>query len=52
MTTLLIINAVTTVLGASGLVAFLAREQRRARRNVRVQPLYITTRPSAPRTRR
>ena len=44
MTTILVINAVSSLLATVGAGAFLARENRRARRNAIVQPLYVTTR--------
>lgn len=43
MTTILIINAVSTVLGAAGITGVLAWENRRTRRQVLIRPMYVTT---------
>jgi hypothetical protein len=43
MTTILVINAVSSVLATVGIGGFLVRKNRRARRSVVVQPLYVTT---------
>jgi hypothetical protein len=51
MTTIILINAVSSVLAAAGIGGFLARERRRARKAV-VKPLYVTTRATRSRTRR
>lgn len=44
MTTILVINAVSSLLATVGAGTFLARENRRARRKAIVQPLYVMTR--------
>jgi hypothetical protein len=44
MTTILIINAISSLLATVGAGAFLMRENQRARRKAMVQPLYMTTR--------
>jgi hypothetical protein len=43
MTTILILNAICSLLAAAGAGAFVARRQRRARRTV-VRPLYVADR--------
>jgi hypothetical protein len=50
MTTILVINAVSWPLTTVGIGGFLAWKDRRARRQVIVQPLYVTaTTPPSPR---
>ena len=44
MTTIIVINAVSSLLAAAGLCGFLAREKRRTC-NVAVSRLYVTARP-------
>jgi hypothetical protein len=51
VTTIIVINAVSSLLAAVGIGGFLAREQRRARKAV-VEPLYVTTRTTRLRPRR
>jgi hypothetical protein len=51
MTTILIINAVSSLLASVGIGGFLVREKLRVRRNATVQPLCVispTTRPLPP----
>ncbi|MFZ0975160.1 MAG: hypothetical protein WAN22_23235 [Solirubrobacteraceae bacterium] len=43
MTTILILNAASSLLGLVGLAGFLAFRERRARRQAVVQVLYVTT---------
>ena len=43
MTTILILNAASSLLGLVGLAGFLAFRERRARRQAGVQVLYVTT---------
>jgi hypothetical protein len=50
MTTILIFNAVSSLLAATGVGSYLAWENRRARRRAAVVPIYVTT--SVPRSRR
>jgi hypothetical protein len=52
MTTILVINAVSSLLAAIGIGGFLVRENRRDRRKALVQPLYVTTRTTRPLPRR
>jgi hypothetical protein len=42
MTTIIVINAVSSLLAAAGISGFLVREKRRTRKAV-VEPLYVTT---------
>jgi cytochrome b len=53
MTTILVINAISSLLAAAGIGGFLAREKRRVGRNAVVQPLYVarTRTPPLPRRR-
>ena len=51
VTTIIVLNAVSSLLAAAGICGFLAREKRRTRKAV-VQPLYVTTRTSHPILRR
>jgi hypothetical protein len=44
MTTILVINAISSLLATVGAGTLLARENRRVRRKAVVQPLYVTTR--------
>jgi hypothetical protein len=44
MITILVINAVSSLLATVGIGGFLARENRRVRRTAMLQPLYVTTR--------
>jgi hypothetical protein len=48
VTTILVINAVSSLLLATGLAGFLALENRRARRRAAVQVLYVTTSQTPP----
>ncbi len=49
MTTIFVINAISSLLAAAGIGGWFARMRRRAHRDVLVQPLYLTTRnPSRP----
>jgi hypothetical protein len=43
MTTIIVMNAVSSLLAAAGIGGFLAREKRRLGKTV-TQPLYVTTR--------
>ena len=43
MTTILIINAISSVVAAAGLGAYAIRRGRRIRRLIRVAPVYVTT---------
>jgi hypothetical protein len=43
MTTILILNAASSLLGLVGVAGFLAFRERRARRQAAVQVLYVTT---------
>jgi hypothetical protein len=51
MSTILVINAVSSALGAVGVAGFLVRKQRRARRDAVVEPVYVTTGTARPRPR-
>lgn len=42
MTTILTVNAVSTLLAAVGIGGYLVRADRRARRDMAVQPVYVT----------
>jgi hypothetical protein len=44
MTTILVINAVSSLLAAFGVAGFLVRKNRRVRRNAVAEPVYVTTR--------
>jgi hypothetical protein len=46
MTSILILNAVSSFVAAIGLGGYLVRENRRARRRAAVVPMYVTTSPS------
>jgi hypothetical protein len=48
MTTIIVINAVSSLLAAAGICGFLAREKHRIRKAV-VEPLYVTTKTAHPR---
>jgi hypothetical protein len=48
MTTILVINAFSSLLATVGIGGFLAREKRRVRRRATVRPLYVTTRTTRP----
>jgi hypothetical protein len=50
MTTIIVINAVSSLLAAVGIGSFLAREKRRIRR-ISVRPIYVTSSSRAPRPR-
>jgi hypothetical protein len=52
MTTIIVINAASTVLAAVGIGGFLARQIRRERRKAMVRPVYVTTRTTPPLPRR
>ncbi len=41
MTTILLINAVSSLLAAAGVCGLLVRQELRARRNALVQPIYV-----------
>jgi hypothetical protein len=47
MTTIIVINAISSLVATAGIGGFLARERRRARRKV-VRPLYVTARTTRP----
>jgi hypothetical protein len=51
MTTILIINAVSSLLASFGLGGFLVRKHRQAGRRPVVQPVYVTTERTRPRPR-
>jgi hypothetical protein len=51
MTTIIVINAVSSLLAAAGIGGYLSREKRRTRKAV-VKPLYVTTRTTRPRPQR
>jgi hypothetical protein len=51
MTTILVINAVSSVLAAAGMGGFLIRKHRRARRDVVVEPVYVTAETARPHPR-
>ena len=48
MTTILAINAVSTLLAAVGMGGFLVLANRRARRDTAVQPVYVSARRTRP----
>jgi hypothetical protein len=51
MTTILVINAVSSVLAAAGMGGLLVRKQRQIRRDTAVKPVYVTTGTTRPRPR-
>ncbi len=51
MTTIIIINAASSLLAMAGIGIFLARQKRRTRKAI-LQPVYVTTRTARPRPRR
>jgi hypothetical protein len=51
MTTIIVINAISSLLAASGVGGFVAREKRRTRKAV-TQPLYVPARTDRPRPHR
>jgi hypothetical protein len=52
MTTILVINAASSLLAAVGIGGWFAWRERQVRRAVRVQPVYVPTRASRPLSRR
>lgn len=48
MTTIFVINAISSLLAGGGILGWFVHKRDRARREIAVQPLYLTTR----RTRR
>jgi hypothetical protein len=48
MTTILVINAVSSLLAAVGVAGFLVRQNRRVRRSAPVKPVYVTTETTRP----
>ena len=48
MTTILVINAVSSGLAAVGIGGFLARKKRRVLRDAVVEPVYVTTETQRP----
>jgi hypothetical protein len=48
MTSILVINAVSSGLAAAGIGGFLVRKKRRGLRDAAVEPVYVTTEPQRP----
>jgi hypothetical protein len=51
MTTILTINAVSTLLAGLGMGGYLILARRRARRDTAVEPVYVSVRATRPRPR-
>ncbi len=51
MTTILIFNAISSVLASAGVVGFVASRERKAAREAVVRPLYVATKTTSVRPR-
>lgn len=52
MTTILVLNAVSSLLATAGIGGYLVRKHRQARREARLQPIFVTARTTRPLPRR